>query len=109
MRGVEIVPEGPGRSTGEERAGRGRVEPREVPRGHHALAARGRQICLEPLLLRRADIRPEELVVAVQDDDVPRPEIEAVVALAAVAGGGAEVAPRSGSVAERVVVIAERC
>src|SRR6266702_2807871 len=100
MRGVEIVPEGPGRGAGEERAGRGGVEPREVPRGHHALAALGRQVGFEPLLLRRAAIGPWKLVVAVQDDDVPRPEVKAVVALAAVAGGGAEVAPRRGRVSE---------
>src|SRR5204863_6611562 len=69
---------------GIERARGRRVEARVVPHREHALLRRRGKIRLEPGLLRRARRSRDVRVVAVQHDDVPGPELVAVIALAGV-------------------------
>src|SRR5206468_11433885 len=68
------------------------VEARAVPYREHALLGGGGEVGLEPRLLRRAHGSRHIGVRAVQHDDVPRPEIVALVAgLGRVARGCTEI------------------
>src|SRR5438876_9333066 len=76
-----------------------------VPHRQGALASMGREVGLEPLLLRRTHRCGDPVVVAVQYDDVPRADVVAVIAPGGgVAGGGAEIAEIPRGAGARVVV-----
>src|SRR5205085_4576139 len=103
--GVEVVPERLHGRRGRGRRRRGRVEARVVPQREHALLGGGREVGLEPGLLRRAGGCRDEARVAVQHDDVPGAQVVAVVSLGRVSRGGAEVAEVPGRRGARVVVV----
>src|SRR6185436_11591731 len=68
----------------------------------------GGQVGLEPNLLDRAECGGHEARIAVQHHDVPRAEVEAVVALGRIAGRGSEVVEvRDGRGARIVFTIAD--
>src|SRR2546430_2426441 len=105
MGGVEVVPERLHGRRGRGRGRRGRVETRVVPQREYALLGGGREVGLEPGLLRRARGCRDEARVAVQHDDVPGAQVVAVVSLGGVACGRPEVAEVSGRRGARVVVV----
>src|SRR5882724_7968769 len=106
MRGVQVVPERQCGGAGGERARR-RIEPGVMPHRENAFPRRPREIGLEPQLLSGAYRGRHERVVAVQHHDVPRPDVDAVVAEAARPGRGAKVVPRAVRVAQAVIVVAD--
>ncbi len=103
---IQGVPERPdGREGGRSGAAHGGVE-RVVPVGQPAQAWVAGEIVLEPLHLRRGGRLRD---VAVERDDVPLAQIEAVVPLPRRAGGGGpEVIVVGLRVGLRVVVVAGR-
>ena len=108
VRRIQVVPERLHRPVRRDRARGGRVEPRVVPDRQHALLRRGGEVVPEPGLLRRAHGRRNERVVAVQHDDVPGTQVEAVIALGGIAGDGPIVAEVTGRRRARVVVMLPR-
>src|SRR2546425_1115851 len=89
-----------------------RAEAGIVHVGQRALLGAGRQVCTQPLLLRRAGAHVDE---GVEHDDMPRAEVVAVVVVPAVADDGAvltkEVAivvGRAGRDRVMVLVVARR-
>src|SRR5256885_16235204 len=76
-----------------------------MPVGEGAQARVCREVAPEPLLLRRAGIHGD---VAVQDDDVPGAQLEAVIALRGVARRRAEIAVIARRAARVVIVVAGR-
>ena len=106
MRGVQVVPERQCGGARGERARR-RIEPGVMPHRENAFPRRPREIGLEPQLLSGAHRGRHERVVAVQHHDVPRPDVDAVVAEAARPGRGAKVVPRAVRVAQAVIVVAD--
>src|SRR5207248_3790489 len=85
-----------------------REEARLVDRGEHALLPVGREVVLEPHVLRRAGAVRHEAPVRVEHDDVPGTEVETVIAKVTRAGAVAPVVPHATYVAVVVVVIAWR-
>ena len=79
-----------------------------MERREHAPFRGGREVGLEPNLLGRSHCGGHEARIAVQHHDVPRAEVDAVVALGRIAGRGAEVVEvRDGRGARIVFVIAD--
>src|SRR5882762_551353 len=86
-----------------------RAEQRLMPVSQRALRRRRSQILLQPLSLRRAGIAPAHLIAfAVDDNDVPRPKIVAVVALLRIARRLAKIARVPGCPIAVIFVIPNR-
>src|SRR3989304_863831 len=82
---------------------------RVVPVGEDVAQLVGRQVSPQPRLLGGAGAAAADLgALAVEGDEVPGPQVEAVVALAGITGGGAEVADVAGRAGGVVVVVAGR-
>src|SRR5207248_3529902 len=84
-----------------------REEARLVERRERALLGVGREIVLEPRILCRSRAVRDVSRVGVEHDDVPRAEIEAVVALAARPGAIPEIVECPVRTAALVLVVAQ--
>src|ERR1041384_1679568 len=79
------------------------AEKRMMPVGEGAALRALREVCPQPLLLRRANVHRN---AAVQSNDVPVAEVVAVVAFPRRARGGAEVVEITSGACRVVIVVA---
>src|SRR5207244_2791212 len=68
-----------------------RGKERMVPVGEYAGGRMRRQVGAQPLLLWGSYLTADKRTITIEDDNVPRAEVIAVITLGRVPGGGAEI------------------
>src|SRR5262245_8772396 len=87
MHSIQSLPQGAHSGSAAPAGGKERM----VPVGEYAGSRIGRQVRAQPLLLWRSCLAADKLTITVEHDNVPCPEVVAVIALVRVSGGGAKI------------------
>src|SRR5262245_39766637 len=87
LHSIQSLPQGAHSGSAAPASGKERM----VPVGEYAGSRIGRQVGAQPLLLWRSCLTADKRTIAVEHDNVPCPEVVAVIALVRVPGGGAEI------------------